>query len=173
MSVRVALVALLVGCNSGEPRPGRNKGDATGRGATVGGVNEAESAPGGIGEGGMFRPRNAASATAAPAEVEATRIDCDKAISKALIAKYLPDATPQWGEPFENGEGAIITSCRLVDHGLKGGTIVRYKCGAAFSTQAHGELPCLIEIDELGEGQVADRAAFLSDLEAALPGAAR
>jgi hypothetical protein len=62
----------------------------------------------------------------------------------------------------------MVTSCRLVDHGLKGGTIVRYKCGAAFSGEAHGELPCAIEVDELGEGQIADRAAFLADVQAAL-----
>lgn len=125
---------------------------------------------GGIGEGGLLRSRNAAAASAAaPAKSEQTQIDCDKAISKALIEKYLPDATPQWGKPFDSGDGSVITSCRLVDQGLKGGTIVRYKCGAAFSTQAHGELPCVIEIDELGEGQIADRAAFLADLQAALP----
>jgi hypothetical protein len=169
----LALVCLLVACNSGEPR-GKNGAQDKGVAVTGGVQGETESAPGGIGEGGLLRPRNAGAQPAAAAEAEAqTRIDCDRAISQALIAKYLPDATPQWGEPFDNGDGAFITSCRLVDHGLKGGTIVRYKCGAAFSTQAHGELPCVIEIDELGEGQVADRAAFLADLEAALPTATR
>jgi hypothetical protein len=159
------IVCLVVGCKAGE---------RGGNGArTQGESDESGESAGGFGEGGLFRPRSARTSSSAVAADVATRIDCDKAISKALIAKYLPDATPQWGEPFENGEGAIITSCRLVDHGLKGGTIVRYKCGAGFSTQAHGELPCVIEIDELGEGQVADRAAFLADLEAALPTAAR
>lgn len=122
-----------------------------------------------------MRPRRAAAAPAAAAaeSKQRTEIDCEKAISTALIEKYLPDATPQWGKPFDSGDGSVITSCRLVDHGLKGGTIVRYKCGGAFSTHAHGELPCVIEIDELGEGLIADRAAFLADLEAALSTAAR
>jgi hypothetical protein len=179
MSARsiAAVLLLLVACKSGEPRGGYDKGkDKPGADKGTRGGESEESAPGGpaIGEGGLFRPKAAAAeGPAAPAVKASTSIDCDKAISQALIAKYLPDATPQWGEPFENGEGAVITSCRLVDHGLKGGTIVRYKCGAAFSTEAHGELPCVIEVDELGEGQVADRAAFLADLEAALPGAAR
>jgi hypothetical protein len=167
----VALVTVLVACNSGEPRKGGGA-DRTGQGSA-----ELERAPGGaaeIGEGGMFRPKHAAATAPAAAQSKsATEIDCDRAISKALIEKYLPDATPQWGTPYDNGEGAVITSCRLVDHGLKGGTIVRYKCGTGVSTQAHGDLPCVIEIDELGEGQVADRAAFLADLEAALPDAAR
>lgn len=163
---------LLVACKGGGSRGGHDKGAP----AKTGAVRESETeSVGGIGEGGLLRPRAAAAASAAAAaEPEhQTAIDCDKAISKALIEKYLPDATPQWGKPFDNGDGAVITSCRLVDHGLKGGTIVRYKCGGAFSTQAHGELPCVIEIDELGEGQIADRAAFLADLEAALPTAAR
>jgi len=165
---------LLVACKAGGPR---DKNQDKGAPAKTGAVNESdtESALGGIGEGGLLRSRKAAAAPAAAAAEpeQQTQIDCDKAISKALIEKYLPDATPQWGTPFDNGDGAVITSCRLVDHGLKGGTIVRYKCGGAFSTQAHGELPCVIEIDELGEGQIADRAAFLADLEAALPTAAR
>ncbi len=165
---------LLVACKAGGPRDkDHDKGAAARGGADE--ESDTESVSGGIGEGGLLRPRNAAAAPAAAAteSEHQTQIDCDKAISKALIEKYLPDATPQWGTPFDNGDGAVITSCRLVDHGLKGGTIVRYKCGGAFSTQAHGELPCVIEIDELGEGQIADRAAFLADLEAALPTAAR
>jgi hypothetical protein len=164
----VALLVFLVACKSRESHEANDK--FADKGAVAGGLELEMAESGGLGRGGLLRSKSAAPAAAAEG---ATLIDCDKAISKALIAKYLPDATPQWGEPFDNGDGAIITSCRLVDHGLKGGTIVRYKCGTAFSTQAHGALPCVIEIDELGEGQVADRAAFLADLEAALPTAAR
>ena len=117
------------------------------------------------GEGGFLRRKGAA---VGARRGDVPQVDCERAIPDNVIAKYLPDATPQWGEPFDNGEGGMVTSCRLVDHGLKGGTIVRYKCGAAFSAEAHGELPCSIEVDELGEGQVADRAAFMADLQAAL-----
>jgi hypothetical protein len=170
----VAIVCLLVACKSRPDKKFEEYEGGADRGPVIQGTSgeREESATGGIGQGGLLRPRRASAEPAAQAPAD-TRIDCDKAISKALIEKYLPDATPQWGEPHESGDGAFVTSCRLVDHGLKGGTIVRYKCGGAFTTEAHGELPCVIEIDELGQGQVADRAAFLADLQAALPAAAR
>jgi len=176
----LALVCLLVACKSKaenkfeEARPAEDRGPAVtrmARGERAAEQGAAESAPGGIGEGGLLRPKHLSDEPAAgPA---AAGIECEKAISNALIGRDLPDGTPQWGGPHENGAGIFVTSCRLVDQALKGGTVVRYKCGGAFSKEAHGELPCVIEIDELGEGQVADRAAFLADLEAALPNARR
>jgi hypothetical protein len=176
-SRRTELVALALviaaACNRASPPPGGWDDRPLVVAGGDHGHGEGERLGQGLGlEEGTFLRRKG-SAVAAP-RGDAPQVDCGRALPSDVIAKYLPDATPQWGEPFDDGEGGMVTSCRLVDHGLKGGTIVRYKCGAAFSTEAHGELPCVIEVDELGEGQVADRAAFMADLQAALtPNAVR
>jgi hypothetical protein len=163
---------VVAACKSSSPPPGGwDSNDRTGGAGDQGagrGLERHELEVGGIGEGGLLRRKGGLIAARPAARSAAPQIDCDKAIPSGLLARYLPEATPQWGEPFDNGEGSMVTSCRLVDHGLKGGTIIRYKCGNAFSTESHGELPCVIEIDELGEGQLADRAAFVADLQAAL-----
>ncbi len=153
---------LVTACSRSSPPPG-GWDDRTR--VTGGDSGENERIGRGFEEGVFLRHKGGALAAESR---DAPQVDCQRALPRNVIAKYLPDATPQWGEPFDNGEGSMVTSCRLVDHGLKGGTIVRYKCGAAFSAQAHGELPCVIEVDELGEGQIADRAAFLADVQAAL-----
>src|SRR5436189_362525 len=72
-------------------------------------------------------------APAKPAEPAAPakpppQILCEKAIPKDLIAKHFPTAKTEWGDPFDNGEGSFITSCRFIDDAVKGRTIVRYKC---------------------------------------------
>src|SRR5258706_7217106 len=56
------------------------------------------------------------------------QIACEKAIPKSVIAKHLANAKTEWGDPFDNGEGSYITSCRFVDAAVQGRTIVRYKC---------------------------------------------
>lgn len=150
----------------------------------------------------------AAPAKAAPPP----KIDCVKAIPKDVIAKHLAAAQTEWGEPFDNGEGSFITSCRFVDPPAKGRTIVRYKCGPTFAnldaylgavepqiqgsngsafkfqridgigrgafrdkatvSALHRSMPCIIEVDEMGDRDVPDWTPLLKDLEAALTPAA-
>jgi hypothetical protein len=157
-------------------------------------------------------PTAAAKAEAPVATATAPQIDCGKAIPKELIARYLAGSTSEFAEPFDNGDGSYVTSCRFVDEAAKGRTIVRYKCGPTFAdvekyladvesqlksddggpfkftriegigraafrdkhsiAAQHREMPCLIEVDEMGERETPDWTPLLKDLEAALTPAA-
>src|SRR5678815_2059372 len=83
---------------------------------------------------------SASGSSAAPPKVEekkpVPKIACEKAIPKEVIAKHVPNAKTEWGDPFDNGDGSFITSCRFVDEAVKGRTIVRYKCGPTFADLA-------------------------------------
>jgi hypothetical protein len=130
------------------------------------------------------------------------KIVCEKAIPKSIIDKHVPNATTEWGEAFDNGEGSFITSCRFIEPAVKGRTIVQYRCGPTFANldkylgaiesqvavkyerpkdigrgayrskssvgALHRSMPCVIEVDELGDREVPDWAPLLKDLEAAL-----
>src|SRR5690242_10677616 len=109
----LAVVSAL-GCkqSTGDAPASLTKGEARG-GAIRGLATTGESAPGGPamgqGEGELFR-RQSGEPGGPP------HVDCGKAIPQGVIDKYLPDAKPEWGEPFDNGEGSVVTSCRLIDH---------------------------------------------------------
>ncbi len=153
-------------------------------------------------------PGSAAAGSAAAASVAEAKpgpppqILCEKAIPKTLIEKHFPKATTEWGDPFDNGEGSFITSCRFIEPAVKGRTIVQYRCGPTFSNldqylgavesqvdvkyqrpkdigrggyrskssvgALHRSMPCIIEVEELGDREVPDWAPLLKDLEAAL-----
>jgi hypothetical protein len=172
------------------------------------GSKQAEEPPAGAG------PAKAEVGKPAEAPRPPPQIECDKAIPKDVIARHLPNATTEWGAPFDNGEGSFITSCRFIEDGVKGRTIVRYKCGPTFANldrylgavepqikaddgsafkfgriegigrgafrdktsiaALHREMPCIVEVDEMGDRVPPDWTALLKDLEAALgPAAAK
>jgi hypothetical protein len=166
---------------------------------------KSEAPAAGTGSGSATQP-------AAKPEAPPPKIDCAKAIPPAVLAKHLPNAKTEWGDPFDNGEGSFITSCRLIEDAVKGRTIVRYKCGPTFSNlnaylgavepqikgsdggkfkfgrfdgvgrggfrdktsiaALHTTMPCIIEVDEMGDREPPDWLPLLKDLEAALTPAA-
>lgn len=179
----VLVVVLLAAC-------GKKKEEAPAAGSAAAGSAAAGSAAAG----------SAAAAEAKPGPPP--KILCDKAIPKAIIDKHFPKATTEWGDPFDNGEGSFITSCRFIEPAVNGRTIVQYRCGPTFSNldeylgaiesqvdvkyerpkdigrggyrskrtvgALHRTMPCIIEVEELGDREMPDWAPLLKDLEAAL-----
>ncbi len=171
------------------------------------GSKKAEDGP-----GSATAAKPPAVAAKVPAAAPVPQILCDKAIPAEVVNKHLTSAKADYGEPFDNGEGSFITSCRFVDDAIKQRTIVRYKCGPTFAdlnkyagavephiqaadggkfkfgrfdgvgrggirdktsvAALHRELPCLVEVDEMGDREVPDWMPLLTDLEAALTPAA-
>jgi hypothetical protein len=61
------------------------------------------------------------------------KIECEKAIPKAIKDKYFPTAGPEFGQPIASPDGGFITGCRFQDKEPDRRTLIEYRCGEVFA----------------------------------------
>ena len=95
--------------------------------ASIGCDSKPKSEPAGA------KPEPVKAAPPAPPPKPPPKIECEKAIPKAIRDKHFPTAATEYGEPFESPDGGFITGCRFQDKEPDRRTLVEYRCGDVFA----------------------------------------